>query len=99
MCHWGDNGGSGFHCYVVGYPRQRLGVVIFTNSLRGHGIIPEIVAAAIGGRHPAVAWLDYERYDSPARIWFQEVVRTGPAAISNYRVLRRRPAGARRREL
>lgn len=84
MWHWGDNGGSGFHCYVVGYPRQRLGVVVFTNSLGGHGIIPEIVAAAVGGRHPALAWLDYERYDSPARTWFQEVVQTGSAAISSY---------------
>jgi CubicO group peptidase (beta-lactamase class C family) len=91
MWHWGDNG-SGFHCYVVGYPRQRFGVVVFTNSVGGHGIIPEIVAAAVGGRHPAFAWLDYERYDSPARIWFQEVVQTGSAAISSYRERKRTDA-------
>src|SRR5262249_51241627 len=70
MWHWGDNS-SGFHCYVVGYPRQRIGVVIFTNGLDGHGIIPDIVAAAVGGRHPSFAWLGYERYDSPARMFFK----------------------------
>jgi CubicO group peptidase (beta-lactamase class C family) len=82
LWHWGDNG-SGFHCYVVGYPRQRLGVVVFTNGLGGHGIIPDIVAAAIGGRHPAFAWLDYERYDSPARSWFKEILARGATAVEN----------------
>jgi len=89
--HWGDNG-SGFHCYVVGYPRQRLGVVVFTNSLGGHGIIPEIVSAAIGGRHPAFAWLDYERYDSPARIFYKDILDRGETAIAAYR--ERKPQGS-----
>jgi CubicO group peptidase (beta-lactamase class C family) len=80
--HWGDNG-SGFHCYVVGYPRQRLGVVVFTNSLGGHGIIPDVVTAAIGGRHPAFAWLDYERYDSPARTWLKDILALGAGAIES----------------
>ncbi len=79
--HWGDNG-SGFHCYVLGYPRQRLGVVVFTNGLGGHGIIPDIVTAAVDGRHPAFAWLDYERYDSPARTWFKEILTGGAAVVS-----------------
>src|SRR5262249_35403302 len=89
--HWGDNG-SGFHCYVVGYPRQRLGVVVFTNSLGGHGIIPEIVSAAIGGRHPAFAWLDYERYDSLARIFYKDILDRGETAIAAYR--ERKPQGS-----
>jgi CubicO group peptidase (beta-lactamase class C family) len=83
--HWGDNGGSGFHCYVVGFPRQRLGVVVFTNGLGGHGIIPDVVAAAIGGSQPAFAWLKYERWDSPARTWFKDILARGDAAISGYR--------------
>jgi CubicO group peptidase (beta-lactamase class C family) len=81
--HWGDNG-SGFHAYVVGYPRQKLGMVVFTNSLGGHGIIPEIVEAAIGGRHPAFAWLDYERYDSPARTLLHEILEKGEPALRAY---------------
>jgi CubicO group peptidase (beta-lactamase class C family) len=80
--HWGDNGGSGFHCYVAGFPRQRLGVVVFSNGLGGQGIFPEIVAAAIGGRHPAFAWLGYERYDSPARTWFKDILARGSSAIA-----------------
>lgn len=82
--HWGDNG-SGFHCYVVGYPRQRLGVVVFTNGLGGHGIIPDIVAAAVGGRHPAYGWIRYERYDSPARTWLKDILARDDAAIASYR--------------
>src|SRR5437773_4235941 len=41
----GDNG-SGFHYFVAGYPARRLGMVVFTNGLGGHGIIPHILAAA-----------------------------------------------------
>ncbi len=82
--HWGDNGGSGFHCYVVGFPRQRLGIVVFTNSLGGHGIIPDVVAAAVGGHHPAFAWLDYERWDSPARTWFKDILARGEPAVADY---------------
>ena len=82
--HWGDNG-AGFQCYAIGYPRQRLGIVVFTNSLGGHGIIPDIVAATIGGRQPAFAWIDYERYDSPARTLLKDVLVRGPAAVQSYR--------------
>jgi CubicO group peptidase (beta-lactamase class C family) len=93
LWHWGDNS-SGFHCYVVGYPRQKLGVVVFTNGLGGHGIIPEIVEAAVGGRHPSFAWLDYERYDSPVRTWFKDILARGNGAIVSYRDRKRGPGAA-----
>jgi CubicO group peptidase (beta-lactamase class C family) len=83
LWHWGDNGGSGFHCFVAGFPRQRLGVVVFSNGLGGQGIFPEIVATAIGGRHPAFAWLDYERYNSPARTWYKDILARGSSAIES----------------
>ena len=82
--HWGDNG-AGFQCYALGYPGRRLGLVVFTNSLGGQGIIPDIVAAVIGGPQPAFAWIDYERYDSPARTLLKEVLLRGPAAVQSYR--------------
>jgi len=85
LWHWGDNGGSGFHCFVAGYPRKRLGVVVFTNGLGGQGIFPEIVTAAIGGRHPAFAWIDYERYNSPARTWLKEILARGSNAVASDR--------------
>jgi CubicO group peptidase (beta-lactamase class C family) len=82
LWHWGDNGGSGFHCFVLAEPAARAGVVIFTNSLGGHGIIPEIATAAVGGRHPSFAWIDYERWDSPARTWFRDILARGDAAAT-----------------
>ena len=89
--HWGDNGN--FHCDVVGYPRQRFGVVVFTNGMDGHGIIPDIVQAAVGGQQPAFAWLAYERWDSPTRTFLKDVLARGDAAIADYRA-HRSQAGA-----
>ena len=63
--HWGDNGG--FKDYVVAFRAQKTGVIVFTNSDNGLGIIPEVVKAALGGTHPAFAWLNYDAYNSPAR--------------------------------
>jgi len=81
LWHWGDNG-SGFHGFVLAEPAARSGVVIFTNSLGGHGIIPEIATAAVGGRHPSFAWIDYERWDSPARTWFRDLLARGSEAAT-----------------
>jgi CubicO group peptidase (beta-lactamase class C family) len=93
LWHWGDNG-SGFHAYTVGFPRQRLGVVILANGLAGHGIIPDIVQAAIGGRHPAFAWIDYDRYNSPARTLFKDVLARGAPAVQLYRDRKRADPGS-----
>jgi hypothetical protein len=79
--HWGDNG-SGFHAFVLAEPAVKSGVVIFTNSLGGHGIIPDIATAAVGGRHPSFAWIDYERWDSPARTWFHDILARGAEAAT-----------------
>ncbi len=84
LWHWGDNG-SGFHCYVAGFPRRRLGVVVFTNGLGGHGIIPDVVVAAVGGRHPAFAWLGYDRWDSPAKTWFKDILARGEPVVADYK--------------
>src|SRR5918911_2680853 len=61
--HWGDNNNE-FHNYVVAYPARRLGLVIFTNSGNGHSIIPEIIAAALGGEQPPIPWKRYAPYGS-----------------------------------
>jgi CubicO group peptidase (beta-lactamase class C family) len=80
--HWGDNGD--FHCYVVGYPRERAGLIIFTNGAGGHGIIPDVIAAAIGGRQPALAMIGYERWDSPSRVFLKDVLARGDGAVRDY---------------
>ena len=80
--HWGDNGD--FHAHVVGFRRKRAGLVVFTNGEGGHGIIPDVIAAALGGAQPAIAMLDYERWDSPSRTFYKDVLARGDAAIADY---------------
>ena len=81
--HWGDNGDV--HCYMLGYPKQREGIVVFTNSGNGHAIIPEIIREALGGEQPAIAWIRYEPYNSPARLFFKDILARGVSAVSEYR--------------
>ena len=65
LWHWGDN--SGYKAYTFAYPDRKLGIVWFTNSDNGQSILQALLAETVGGEHPAVAWLDYEQYDSPKR--------------------------------
>jgi CubicO group peptidase (beta-lactamase class C family) len=53
--HWGNNG-EVYNCFVVGFPKQRTGVVVMTNSGNGLKACAEIVPVAIGGDHPALRW-------------------------------------------
>lgn len=76
--HWGENNGE-FQNFVMGYP-DGDGVVIFTNSGNGFSIMPDLVAAVLGGQHPAFAWMGYEHYDSPAKLFLREVGARGSAA-------------------
>jgi CubicO group peptidase (beta-lactamase class C family) len=64
--HWGDN--TGYKAYAIAYPEHGVGVVWFTNSENGHSILGGMLAATVGGEHPAVQWLGYEAYDSPRRV-------------------------------
>lgn len=91
--HWGDSNND-VQCYVVAYPKQKMGVMIFTDSGNGHSIIPRILAEAIGGQQPAVAWLSYEPYNSPARQLFKEIVARGEVAVKEYRERSSNGAGA-----
>ena len=82
--HWGDNNGE-FHCYAVAYPARKLGLVVFTNSGNGHSIIPDIIALAVGGQHPAIPWMDYELYNSPAKQLYRDILARGGAALDEYK--------------
>jgi len=85
--HWGDNGDV--HCFMLGYPKPKLGIAVFTNSGNGMGIIPEILSAAISGKQPAITWIGYEPYNSPGRKLFHDILARGPSALSEYREQRR----------
>ncbi len=62
LWHWGDNGA--FKCFVVANPRNKSGMVLFTNSENGLAIAPAIVRDAIGRDHLAFTWVKYDAYDS-----------------------------------
>jgi len=64
LWHWGDNGS--FKCYVVAFPKQKIGVAMFMNGANGMSIASEVLHIAIGGEEPAFQWIKYDRYDSPA---------------------------------
>src|SRR5262249_24286190 len=82
--HWGDNGDS--KAYIVAFERQKLGVVLFANSVTGLSIIREIVDLAVGGDQPAISWLKYETYQSPGRTLLKNILAKGSeAALGEYR--------------
>jgi len=84
--HWGDNGA--FKCFMIAYPKQRRGLVMFTNSENGLSIHTEIVEDALGGRHPAFAWVKYDDYNSPASHFYATVKEKGAdAGITEFRDL------------
>ncbi len=86
--HWGDNGNS--KAYFVGFARQRMGIVFFANSSNGLSIAREIVAEAVGGEQPALAWLNYDSYKSPRNTLLKNIAAKGAeAALREYREWRR----------
>ena len=86
--HWGDNGTS--RCFAMGCRLTGDGLVLLTNGENGLSVAEPIVGEVIGGSHPVFAWLDYDRYDSPARTIRERVVRAGVANGERgvYRTLR-----------
>jgi CubicO group peptidase (beta-lactamase class C family) len=90
--HWGDNGNT--KAYIVAFDKQKMGVVVLTNSATGLSIIREIVDEAVGGQQPALAWIKYESYKSPARRLFKSILAKGAqAAINEYREWRKGRTG------
>ncbi len=47
---------AGFRHYVVGYPVERTGVIVMTNSQNAFTIVDDIMADAIGGSYPSYDW-------------------------------------------
>lgn len=77
LWHWGDNGR--FKAYVVAYPKQKIGVVLFMNGENGLSILAPVLQTAVGGEQPALHWLKYDSYDSPA-MQFAKMAREKGAA-------------------
>jgi CubicO group peptidase (beta-lactamase class C family) len=75
LWHWGDNGDS--KAYVTAFLPDKNAVVYFANGSNGLSITREILDDAVGGDHPAVAHLNYDRYNSPARMLLKETIAKG----------------------
>ncbi|MGH7493253.1 MAG: serine hydrolase [bacterium] len=48
LWHWGSNPGS--KSVMIIYPKQRVGVVVLSNSWNGSDLIQEVAARALGGK-------------------------------------------------
>ena len=84
LWHWGDNGR--FKCFVVAYPKQKIGAVMFSNGENGLAITKEVLQDAIGGEQPALLWLKYDSYDSPAMQFAKALREKGAApAVAEFR--------------
>jgi CubicO group peptidase (beta-lactamase class C family) len=82
--HWGDNGDT--KAYVVALPQLKKGVVIFANSANGLSIVRELVDETLGGQQPALSWINYESYNSPARLMFKAILKSdAETVLADYR--------------
>ena len=77
--HWGDNGD--FKAFVVGREKQKDAIVIFANSVYGLSIVSDIISEVWNIDMPAIAWLRIERYDSPSRELFRNLLNKGAATV------------------
>jgi CubicO group peptidase (beta-lactamase class C family) len=73
---WGDYGI--FRNYIVAYKKQKIGVVYLTNSFNGLSVAQDIVSHAIGGGQDlGIAYLNYNRYDSPSSQFLKALLERG----------------------
>src|SRR5258705_4859135 len=77
--HWGDNGDT--KAYVVAFPSRKSAVVMFANGTNGLSIIREVVDDAIGGQQPALSWIKYDSYNSPARLMLKAILKSDAETI------------------
>jgi CubicO group peptidase (beta-lactamase class C family) len=95
LWHWGDQGDT--KAYFTAFLPRKDAIVYFADSPNGLSITKEILDDAIGGKHPAVAHLDYSRYDNdPARALLKAIIEKGASeSLKNYRQQRDQPNAAK----
>ena len=82
--HWGDNGDT--KAFVLAVPKQKTGLVVFANSANGLSIINELVGSVVGNDHPALAWLNLERYNSQPRLMLKAILKSdAETVLADYR--------------
>jgi CubicO group peptidase (beta-lactamase class C family) len=87
--HWGDNGDA--KAFFMASASGKNGVVYFANGSTGLSIAREILDDAVGGKHPSLDNLGYERYNSPSRKLLKSIIVDSTAKTLNvYRELRKK---------
>jgi CubicO group peptidase (beta-lactamase class C family) len=82
--HWGDNGDT--KAFALAIPKQKTGLVMFANSANGLSIINELVGSVMGNDHPALAWLNLERYNSQPRLMLKAILKSNAETVlADYR--------------
>ncbi len=82
--HWGDNGDS--KAYITALIPTRDAVVYFADGNNGLSFTKEILDDAMGGNHPALAHLDYDRYNSTVHTLVKTIWTNGATAgLATYR--------------
>jgi CubicO group peptidase (beta-lactamase class C family) len=84
LWHWGDNGDG--KAWFTAFLPHKDAIIYFANSANGLSIAGDILADGIGGDHPALVNLAYEKYNSPAKLLLKAILTDGAAkAIEAYR--------------
>jgi CubicO group peptidase (beta-lactamase class C family) len=83
--HWGDNGDA--KAYITAFLPKKDAVVYFADGSNGLAFTKEILADALGsGDHPALANLNYDRYNSPSRSLLKSIFAKGATpALNEYK--------------
>lgn len=82
--HWGDNGDA--KAFYMASVSGKDAVVYFADGSNGLSIAREILADAVGGHHPSLDNLGYERYNSSSRQLLKSIIVDGAAkALDVYR--------------
>jgi CubicO group peptidase (beta-lactamase class C family) len=82
--HWGDQGDS--KCYMEADLNTKDAFLYFTNSANGLAVADRILEEAMGGFTPALAWLNYERFNPAVKELIQTAISNGAAtALDVYR--------------
>ncbi|HEU4522143.1 MAG TPA: tetratricopeptide repeat protein, partial [Thermoanaerobaculia bacterium] len=83
LWHWGDNGP--FKTYLFADAQSRRGVVVLMNGAGGLSIAGDIAGHAVPELAEAaqvpLAWLRYDRWDSPRFVLFRRILAEGVSAV------------------
>ena len=81
--HWGDGGKS--KDYITANLLTKDAIIFFANSENGLSFAKELLDDGIGGEHPGLSFLGYQRYDDPSALLLKSILfKGGNAAMKDY---------------